>query len=202
MDDFNQPVGIITKNSLILRDLDILKSMAERNLIVVTLSITSLNEKTRRVLEPRTSSAQNKLKTIEKLSEAGIPVRVNLAPIIPAINDFELPELLQSIKDAGAYDASMIMVRLNNVVADVFENWLREAFPDRANKVLELIRDVHGGSLGSFKQKERMLGSGNIADQIKSMFNVLKKRHFPDPEKVVLDTSAFKKTDKGQFKMF
>lgn len=158
LEDFNNPVGIITKNSLVLRDLDILRRMAEKQQAAVTISLTSLDEGTRRALEPRTSSAYNRLKAIETLAKNGVPVRVNIAPIIPAINDFEIPALLKSAASAGAQDASYIIVRLNHIVGDIFTEWAKEHFPDRAEKILSLVSDIHQGKLGDTNFNSRMRG--------------------------------------------
>ncbi len=203
LEEFNNPVGIITKNSLVLRDLDILKRMAEKKQARVTISLTSLDEKTRRALEPRTSSSYNRLKAIEILSKNDIPVNVNLAPIIPAINDFEIPRILQSAADAGAGNASYIIVRLNHVVGEIFTKWIKEYFPDRAEKVLGLVREIHGGDLGSSTFVKRMRGDGALAKQIKDLYKIHYKKSFPDPQKSELDCSMFKRVDpNGQLELF
>lgn len=202
LDDFNNPVGIITKNSLVLRDLDILKKMAEKNQAAVTISLTSLNENTRRILEPRTSSSYNRLKAIEILAKNDIPVRVNIAPIIPAINDFEIPKLLASAANAGANDATYIIVRLNHVVGDIFTKWANEYFPDRAEKILSLVADIHQGNLGDTNFKSRMRGAGAVAQQIRDLFKINEKKYFPDAQRIQLDSSQFKKIRNGQLGLF
>ena len=203
LEEFNNPVGIITKNSLVLRDLDILKRMAEKNQASVTISLTSLDENTRRALEPRTSSSYNRLKAIEIFAKNNIPVSVNLAPIIPAINDFEIPNILQSAADAGASNASFIIVRLNHVVGEIFTNWIKEYFPDRAEKVLGLVREIHGGDLGSSTFVKRMRGDGPLAKQIKDLFQIHYKKSFPNPQKITMDSSQFKRVDpNGQLGLF
>lgn len=202
LNDFNNPVGIITKNSLVLRDIDLLEKMAEKNMASVTISLTSLNEKTRRVLEPRTSSSYNRLKAIEILVNRNIPVNVNIAPIIPAINDFEIPKLLETAASAGAYNANYIIVRLNHIVGDLFTNWAKEHFPERADKILNLVHDIHNGQLGDFNFKSRMRGSGAIAQQIRDLFEINRKKHFPNPSKINLDSSKFSKIRNGQMGLF
>lgn len=202
LNDFNNPVGIITKNSLVLRDLDILKRMAEKNQAAVTISLTSLDESTRRVLEPRTSSSYNRLKAIEILAKNNIPVRVNIAPIIPAINDFEIPKLLASAANAGANDATYIIVRLNHVVGDIFTEWAKEHFPDRAEKILSLVTDIHQGNLGDTNFKSRMRGAGAVAQQIRDLFKINEKKYFPDAQRIQLDSSQFKKIRNGQLGLF
>ncbi|NNK79923.1 MAG: PA0069 family radical SAM protein, partial [Flavobacteriales bacterium] len=136
---YNHPVGLITKNSLILRDLDILKKMALKNQVGVTISLTTLKEETRRLLEPRTASVALRLKTIRTLTEAGIPVNVNLAPIIPAINSDEVFDLVQAAADHGALSVNYILVRLNGAIGPIFDDWVKKVYPDRAEKVLNLI---------------------------------------------------------------
>lgn len=202
LEELNNPVGIITKNSLILRDIDILSRMAEKNQVAVTISLTSLDEKTRRVLEPRTSSSYNRLKTIEMLSKRNIPVRVNIAPIIPAVNDFEIPALLKSARDAGAYDATYIIVRLNHVIGDIFSDWANTHFPDRAEKILSLVADIHNGKLGDTQYKSRMRGSGAVAEQIRDLFKINARKYFSEAQKVQLDCSQFKRIRNGQLGLF
>jgi DNA repair photolyase len=202
MEDFNNPVGIITKNSLILRDLDILARMAEKNQAAVTISLTSLDENTRRVLEPRTSSSYNRLKAIETLAKHNIPVSVNIAPIVPAVNDFEIPKLIASAANAGAYNANYIIVRLNHILGDLFTEWAHHHFPDRAEKILSLVSDIHQGNLGDTQFKKRMRGSGAVSEQIRDLFKINAKRHFPDPPSVRLDSSKFKRIRNGQLGLF
>ncbi len=175
---FKHPVGIITKNALITRDLDLLKEMAEKNLVVVTLSITSLNEKLRRLMEPRTASCMKRLETVYKLSANGIPVNVNVAPIIPSINSDEVPAIIKAAADAGASDVHYTMVRLNGDVGIIFEDWVKKNFPDRADKVLNHIKSAHGGSLNDSNWGRRMSGDGNIAESIGKLFRISKAKYF------------------------
>jgi len=132
---YRHPVGIITKNDLVLRDLDILEQLNEFNLVHVNLSITTLNEDLRRILEPRTSSVANRLKAVQKLSEANIPVNVMMAPVIPALNSQEMPNLMKSLSEAGALSTSYTILRLNGKIGDIFTDWLEKNLPDRAEKV-------------------------------------------------------------------
>ncbi|MCY7410444.1 MAG: PA0069 family radical SAM protein [Chitinophagales bacterium] len=188
---FKHPVGIITKNSLILRDLDILIPMAEMNLISVSISITSLREKTRRMLEPRTASVNKRLETVKVLSQNGIPVNVNVAPIIPSINSDEIPAIIKKVADAGAKSVMYTMVRLNGDVAIIFEDWIRKNFPDRADKVLNQIKEIHGGTLNDSRFGKRMRGEGNTADAIEQLFSVSKKKYFAGRKIEPLDCSLF-----------
>lgn len=200
---YKHPVGIITKNSLILRDLDILQDMAEENLCRVTISLTSLNEETRRLLEPRTASVNQRLKAIQELSQAGIPVNVNLAPIIPAINSEEVFDLVKAAADHGATSASYIMVRLNGAIASIFEDWLRKTYPERAEKVLHLIKETHEGQLNESRWKTRMKGTGPYAEQIEQIFKIACRKHLPLKKEIEMDYSLFQvPSSNGQMDLF
>ena len=172
----NQPVGIITKNALICRDIDILKQLAEKNLIQVHLSITTLDESLRRVMEPRTSSSANKLKTIELLSAANIPVHVMLAPIIPGLNSDEVFDICEAVSKAGATSLNHTMVRLNGAIALLFEDWILKTFPLKATRVLNLIAQSQGGKLGNSTFGERMKGTGAMAESIHQQIRLAKKK--------------------------
>ena len=139
---YRHPVGIITKNSLILRDLDILKKMNEHNLVHVSISITTLDEQLRMLLEPRTANIKSRLKVVEELSAAGIPVNVMMAPIIPGLNDHEIFQMVKTVADLGARNCHYTMVRLNGDVATIFTDWIQKAMPDRAEKVLNKIKAI------------------------------------------------------------
>lgn len=188
---FRNPVGIITKNSLILRDIDILKELNEHNLLRVTLSITSLNEEIRRKMEPRTASVQQRLKTLQVLSEAGIKVNVNMAPIIPAINSSEVFDLIKTVGQHGANTASYILVRLNGHNGEIFANWVHQNFPDRAEKVLNLIKETHGGTLNENRWNIRMRGEGTYAQQVRSMFHLAKSKFLPIEDLGPANTKSF-----------
>ncbi len=196
---YRNPVGIITKNSLMLRDLDLLIQLNELNLLRVTLSITTLNEKVRRIMEPRTASVQQRLKTLQVLSEAGIKVNVNMAPIIPAINSHEVFELVKTVGAHGAHSAGYIMVRLNGHNGQLFTDWVEQNFPDRAEKVLNLIKETHGGSLSETRWKLRMRGEGHYAEQVRNQFMLAQKRFLSGEKLPPTDTSLF--TKGGQITM-
>lgn len=174
---FNHPVGIITKNSLIERDLDILTKLASMQLVSVTMSLTTLNEKLKRVMEPRTSSANSVLRTIQRLTAAGVPVNVNVAPIIPALNDEGIFDTVQAVANAGALSVSYIVVRLNGHNGLIFEDWVRRNFPDRANKVLNQIKTMHGGKLNDSQYGRRMRGEGKFAELIKAQFTLARQKY-------------------------
>lgn len=188
---FKHPVSLITKNSLILRDTDLLKSLHKENLVSVNISITSLTESLRQKLEPRTATAHKRLEVVKKLSSEGIPVRVLIGPVIPGLNNHEIPEILKTASEAGAFDAGYIMVRLNGAIGDIFTDWIQVHFPDRAEKVLNQIRAVHDGKLNDSRMGIRMRGEGPIADAISSMFKLSYKKYFTKGAIPPLNTTSF-----------
>ena len=169
---FRNPVAIITKNHLVTRDIDLLRELAECNAAAVNVSVTSLDPTLQRVLEPRTTSPQGRLYAIEQLRAAKIPVGVMVAPIIPGLNDHEVPKILDACAKAGAQFAGYTIVRLPWAIAPLFEHWLEEHFPDRKEKVLGRIRHLRGNRLNSSRWHARMTGEGIFADQIASLFKV------------------------------
>ncbi len=177
---YRHPVGIITKNSMVLRDLDIIQQLASENLVHVAISITTLDDDLRQFLEPRTASIPQRLRTVETLSKAGVPVFVMMAPVIPGLNDHEIIPLVKTVAGLGALGVGHTMVRLNGDVAVLFEDWIRRTMPDRADRVLNRIRDVHGGQLSAYRSGARMRGEGNIADVIHQQFRVAKERYMKD----------------------
>lgn len=198
---YKSPVSIITKNSLVTRDLDLLKDLAKDNLVHVMISITSQDEKLRRVLEPRTSSAVNKFKTMKILSDNGIPVGVMTAPIIPGLNHHEIPQLLKRSAENGAERASYTVVRLNGSIGDIFKDWLRKCFPDRYDKVIHQIEGLHAGNVNDSEFGRRMKGEGPYASIIKQLFNTARKRYFnPNIKNIKLNTKAFRKG--GNYQLF
>lgn len=197
-----QPVGIITKNALVLRDLDILEEMGEMNLVKVAISITSLNNELRSLLEPRTSSTNQKFKAVKQLTDSGIPVSVMMAPIIPALNSHEVFDLAKRASENGAMNFAYTMIRLNGITALLFENWLETYFPDKASKVINQIKDIRGGKLGDTDFKTRMKGQGNIAQQIRDTVSLAKKKYNLNREMPDYDRSLFRKLKKGQLDLF
>jgi DNA repair photolyase len=174
---FRNPVGIITKNQLVTRDLDLIGDLSQDNAAAVNISITSLEPKLQRVLEPRTSTPRARLDAVRQLRAAGIPVGVMTAPIIPGLNDHELPALLETAAEAGAQFAGYTVVRLPYAVAPLFERWLEEHFPERKEKVLGRIRHLRGGEkLNDPRFKSRMRGEGIFAEQISALFQAGCKR--------------------------
>lgn len=196
------PVSMITKNSLILRDLDILTEMASMNLVRVSISITSLLEETRRMVEPRTATIKKRLETVRILSENGIPVNVMMAPIIPSINSHEILPLVKRVSELGAVSVGYTVVRLNGAIGEIFTKWVRTTYPDRADKILHQIEDCHNGSLNDSRYGNRMRGEGKIAEQINLQFKLarklyLKENHFPP-----LDFTKFDKYQTNQMTLF
>jgi DNA repair photolyase len=188
---YKNPVSIITKNNLILRDLDIVEELASLNLINVNISITSLNEQLRHKLEPRTVTASGRLSVIQKLAERGVAVRVMAAPIIPGLNSNEVPAIIKAAADRGARGAGFTIVRLNGSIAEIFTDWIHKAFPDRADKVLNMIRACHDGSLNDSNFGRRMAGEGQVAQSIHQLFRMACNRFLKDREMPHLDHSLF-----------
>lgn len=199
---FKHPVGIITKNALIQRDMDILEELAKDNLVRVNLSITSLDERTRQLLEPRTASIKKRLETLEKLSAKHIPVNVMMAPIIPSINSHEILPLVKEISNRGACGVGYTMVRLNGAIAEVFSEWIRKAMPHRADKVLHQIAECHNGNLNDSRFGARMKGEGNIADQVAQQFAIARKKYLSGRKTPVLNCELHDQYKDGQMKLF
>jgi DNA repair photolyase len=198
--EFNNPLSIITKNSLVTRDLDLLAPMAEMNLVGVFISVTTLDPKLAERMEPRTSHPVSRLNTIEKLTEAGIPVGVMVAPVIPGLTDHEMPSILKAVSSAGAKFASYVPLRLPFVLDELFEGWLEQHFPDRKEKVLNRIREIRGGKLNDGEFGSRMRGEGKYADQLRSMFEIYSKKEKLNQERLNLSSKHFKKpTPQGEF---
>jgi DNA repair photolyase len=170
------PVTIVTKSALILRDLDLLKDLARDGLVAVMVSITSLDNDIKRTLEPRTASPQARLKVIEELSAAGVPVGVLVAPVIPAITDHELERILEAAKVAGASSAGYVLLRLPHEVKDLFREWLAAHYPDRAKHVMSLINQSRGGKDYQAEFGTRMVGTGVFADLLSTRFAIARRK--------------------------
>lgn len=199
---YKHPVGMITKNALVQRDLDILSELAKDNLCMVWISITSLSEDTRLILEPRTASIKKRLETVEKLTVAGVPVGVMVAPIIPGINSHEILPIVKAVSERGALKIGHTIVRLNGAIAGIFEDWIRKTLPDRADKVLHQIADCHGGQLNDSQFGRRMKGSGQIAAQINKQFEIAKRKYMDGRDVPPLNRALFLSTKNGQFGLF
>ncbi|MDX1940250.1 MAG: PA0069 family radical SAM protein [Saprospiraceae bacterium] len=199
---YRHPVSLITKNSLILRDLDLLKELNSCNLVHIAVSVTTLDEDLRQVLEPRTASIKSRLKTIQELAAHNIPVTAMLAPIIPGLNDHEILQLAEKTAEAGASSIGSTIVRLNGDIAEIFEDWIRKAMPDRADRVLNRIRDCHGGKLNDSRFGTRMRGEGNIAEIIHQQVALAKKLYFKDKERRPYNLTLHEEFKDGQLKLF
>jgi DNA repair photolyase len=171
------PVSLITKGTLILRDLDLLRSLAVDHLVQVFVSITSLDPELKRIMEPRTASPQARLRVVRELSAAGIPTGVMLAPMIPMINDSELEHIIEAIATAGAIQAAYVLLRLPHELKDLFCQWLEEHFPERAEHVMSLIRSTRGGRENDPRFGTRMVGSGAWAQLLRDRFALACRRH-------------------------
>ena len=189
---FNQPVGIITKNAGILRDKILLEEMAKKNIVSVIVTITSLNEDLRRVMEPRTTTGLQRLKVIEQLSKAGVQVGVMMGPVIPGLNDAEMPAILKAAAGAGATFSGYTFIRLNGAVKLLFYDWLYKNFSDRADKVWHLIESAHNGKVNDSQWGRRMRGDGAIAKMVADQYKAYTKKYSLNDEKLNLDCTLFK----------
>jgi DNA repair photolyase len=199
--EFNQPVGIITKHAGILRDKDILSKMAERKLVSVLVSTTSFNEELRRVMEPRTTTGKQRIRVIKELNDAGVRAGVMLGPMIPGLNDHEMPEIMKTASEAGAKFSAYTFIRLNGAIKFLFHDWLYKNFPDRADKVWHLIEQSHGGKVNDSQWGRRMRGEGEIATIISQQFEKYNKRFGMNNERWELDSSNFQRPG-TQIKLF
>jgi DNA repair photolyase len=198
---YRNPVSIITKNELIQRDIDILKELAKLNLVSVCLSITTLNMELARKMEPRTSSPGRRLNTIKIMAENNIPVGVNIAPVIPGLNDEEIPSILKEASANGAIFAGHIMLRLPYSVKDLFLQWLKDEFPGRESKIINKIKEMRDGKLNDPEFGTRFSGKGEMVETIHSLFKLSCKKYGLNKNKVSLTTDLFLK-ESEQFEMF
>jgi len=191
--DFNHPVGIVTKSALVLRDLDILAPMAEKGLAQVCVSVTTLDRGLARTLEPRAATPPRRLETLRALSEAGVPTGVMAAPVIPALNDGELEDILAAGRRAGARLAAYILLRLPLEITGLFEEWLAAHAPDRAERVMNLVRGTRGGKSYDSAFGQRMKGTGPYADMLRRRFEIASRRlGFDAGERFRLDETQFR----------
>ncbi len=191
--EFNHPVGIVTKSALVTHDIDILGPMAKKGLVKVALSITSLDPKLARAMEPRAATPTKRLAAIEQLSAAGIPTVVMAAPIIPAVNDSEIEAILSAARTAGAQEAGYVMLRLPHEVKEVFKDWLDATMPDRAGKVMSLVKSVGGGKDYDAAFVKRQTGTGPYAWTIGRRFELSCQRLGLNRRKLKLDVSQFRR---------
>jgi DNA repair photolyase len=191
--EFNQPVGILTKNSWIIKDKDVLQEMAKKRLVSAMVSITSFNEDLRRVMEPRTTTAKQRLKVIEELSNAGIHMGVMMGPMIPGLNEHEMQRIMKEARDAGAKFTAYTFIRLNGAIKFLFHDWLYKNFPDRADKVWHLIEGGHNGQVNDTRWGVRMRGEGSIADMVRQQYKKYGKLYGMNEDRWELDSTIFRR---------
>ena len=208
---YKHPVSLITKNTLILRDLDIISELAKLDLVHVMITITSLNEELRQKMEPRAVTYKNRLKVVKHLADAGVAVGIMNAPIIPGLNSHEITDVIKAASENGATSAGFQIVRLNGTIADVFKDWLHKNFPDRADKVWHQISDCHGGQVNDSRFGLRGKGEGKIAESIRNLFKMSVSKYLKGKDKFEFDTEVFskqrreiflKEKSKGQISLF
>jgi DNA repair photolyase len=200
--DFRNPVSIITKNHLVTRDIDLLRRLAEFKAVCVTVSVTTLDPRLARTLEPRTSAPSRRLAAVEALAAAGIPVGVNLQPVIPGLTDSEMPAILKAAAKAGARHAGHALLRLPHGVKDIFAKWLEEHAPGRKDKVLHRVQETRGGKLYDSAFGSRMSGTGEYAAQINALFELARRKAGIPAEGPELSTSAFRVPPGPQLTLF
>jgi DNA repair photolyase len=191
LDRFNHPVGIVTKSAGVLRDLDILSAMAARRLVRVYVSVTTLDDKLARTMEPRAAAPQRRLQAIAELTRAGVPTGVMAAPMIPGLNDAEMERILEAAARAGARHAGYVLLRLPHELRQMFEDWLHTHMPDRAKHVLNLIRETRSGALSDARFHHRFAGQGVYADLLLRRFARAAKQWGLDEAREGLDCTRF-----------
>lgn len=198
----NHPLTITTKSDRVVRDIDLLAAMAEKQLVAVAISVTSLNPQIARTLVPRAPRPDRRLLAIRKLAEAGIPTYVSISPVIPAITDHEIEAIIEAAAGAGARAAFFIPIRLPHEVAPLFEAWLQTHYPDRAAKVMALIRSMRGGRDNDPDFFTRMRGSGPWADLLRARFSIACRRHSMDRGRIALRSDLFRPPAGAQLRLF
>jgi len=191
--EFNQPVGLITKNGGMVRDKDILKEMAKKKLVSILVSVTSLNEDLRRVMEPRTTTSMQRLRLIKELSDEGIRMGVMMGPMIPGLNEHEMQRIMKAASEHGASFSAYTFIRLNGSVKLLFHDWLYKNFPDRADKVWHFIEQSHNGQVNDSRWGVRMRGEGDIAEMVAQQYHKYGKLYGLIAEEMDLDTTNFRR---------
>jgi len=200
--EFRNPVAIVTKNHLVTRDLDLLSELARHQAVAVFVSVTTLDTNLARVMEPRASQPARRLDAIQKLSQAGIPAGVMVAPVVPGLTDHEMPSIIEAAVKAGAQYAGYVVVRLPHAVKDFFEQWLTQHFPDRKDKVLNRIRSIRGGKLNDPRFVTRMKGEGIFSEQIQKLFTAACRKTGILGRRPHLSTAAFRRPSGDQLGLF
>jgi len=199
---YKHPVSIISKNNLVVRDIDILKELSKLNLVHVTVTINSLNEDLRQKMEPRTVTAKSRLMVINKLASENIPVRLMMAPIVPGLNSEEIPALIKAAASEGAIEAIYTLIRLNGAIAEIFADWIKKAYPDRAQKVLNAIAECHGGNLNDSRWGTRMKGEGKIAESIHQLFKIAENKYMTGKSLPAYNMDLFSPRSGKQMNLF
>jgi len=200
--DFRNPVGVVTKNHLVTRDIDILQRLATYQAAMVYLSVTTLDPELARLMEPRASIPTRRLEAVRLLAEAGVPVGVLVSPIIPGLNDTEIPAILDAAKTAGAVCAHYRMIGLPYAVKDLFVDWVRTHYPEKADKVISKIKQVRGGQLYDADFTQRMSGQGPVADQVEGLFRLSLRKTGLAPRTPRMSTAHFRRPVKDQLDLF
>lgn len=200
--EYRNPVGVLSKNALVLRDLDILQELAKLNLVRVFSSITSLDENIRLKMEPRTASYKQRLKVVETMAKNGIPTGIMNAPIIPGLTDKDMPAVLKAASEAGAKWAGYTVVRLNGAIGPIFQDWLFKAFPDRAEKIWHAIQECHDGNVNDSRWGNRVVGDGKFAEMIRDQFRLFCKKYGLNETKMEYNTSDFRRIKNNQLPLF
>ncbi|HMO62422.1 MAG TPA: PA0069 family radical SAM protein [Ferruginibacter sp.] len=199
--EFNQPVGILTKNAWILKDKDVLQEMGKKNIVSAMVSITSFNEDLRRTMEPRTTTAKQKLKVINELSSAGVRMGIMMGPMIPGLNEHEMQRIMKASADNGATFTAYTFIRLNGAIKLLFHDWLYKNFPDRADKVWHLVEQSHNGKVNDTRWGVRMRGEGSIAQLVAQQYKKYGKLYGMNAEDWSLDRRQFR-VPGGQGRLF
>ena len=202
LSEYRNPVALITKNALVVRDRDLLAELARHEAASVVLSITTLDATLSRRMEPRTSHPRDRLAALERLAAAGIPCGVSLAPVIPGLTDHEIPEILRAAAEHGASWASWLLLRLPGSVEGIFTRWLAETLPERSGKVLNRLRQLRGGALNDSRFGRRMRGQGVFAEQIRGLFATACRRYDLAREGPLLSTAAFRRPGGHQLALY
>jgi DNA repair photolyase len=190
--EFRNPVAIITKNHLITRDIDVLQNLAQHRLVSVFISLTTLNSDLAKIMEPRTAQPEHRLRAISALAQAGIPVNVLMAPLIPGLTDHEIPKLLQAAAQAGAQNAGYVLLRLPHSVKHLFVDWLETNFPEKKKRILDQLSSMRQGKLNESQFYRRMKGQGILAEQLDQLFKLSAKRTGLNQYDFTLNTNAFR----------
>lgn len=200
--EYRNPVGILSKNALVLRDLDIIQELNKYKLVRVWSSITSLDENLRLKMEPRTASYRSRLQVVETMSKAGIPTGIMNAPIIPGLNDSHIHDVIKAASEAGAKWAGYTVVRLNGAIGPLFKEWLQKAYPDRAEKVWNQVAACHDGKVNDSRWGNRIVGDGQFAEIIKQQFTLYCRKYGLNETKMEYNTQDFRRIKHGQLPLF